>query len=174
MSTPTYSGIELFDGNMNFLRKVAGANGHKDVLVQDGEEYLIWANAGDSTGENGNAALSNCRNGVVRIRLSDGEQFCLLADNAIQGKYAYAVHISGVDNKGWVGVSTFRSRSETPLTENANKLLKLRLDGSGFDVLQDFGPGVFDIYTMQPKASVSMDGKKVCWVDNGSVYWMAL
>lgn len=64
--TGRYTGIELFDRNMNFLRQVAQAGGHMDVTRDlNGDEVLVWSNAADS------AAI--CVNGVVKVRLSDGQ-----------------------------------------------------------------------------------------------------
>lgn len=169
VSSPA-TGIYSFDHNLNPLLKIAPVPGHMDVCEDQGEEYLIWMNAADDTGPNKLAELEGCRNGVVKIRIRDKKQTCLLADHAIQGAYAYSAHISGVDNKGWVAVSTFKSNPETPLTTNANKILKVRLDGSGFDVLQDLGPGPFHLYSLQPKASVSHDGSRYIYDLNGDSY----
>lgn len=150
--------------------KIAPAGGHMDVCLQDGVEYLVWMNAADDTGPNRNAALAGCRNGVVRINLATGEQLCLLPDDALPDRYAYSVHVSGLDNKGWCIVETYKSTGDTPLTPRANKILKVKLDGSGFLVLQDLGPGPFDTYMSQPKTAVSHDGSRYCWDQDGSCY----
>lgn len=169
ISSPA-TGIFAFSHTMDQLLKVTPVSGHMDVCAQDGEEYLVWTNSADDTGPDKTAALKGCRNGVVKVRLSDATQTCLLADHADPSSFGYSVHISGVDNKGWVLVSTYRSRDTTPLVPMANKILKVKLDGSGADILQDLGPGPFNTYSLQPKVSASQDGSRYCYDSGGSVY----
>ena len=55
---------------MNFLRQVGRADGHKDVTLDtDGNEVLVWTNSNDPQ--------PICNNGIVKIRLADGQQTCL-------------------------------------------------------------------------------------------------
>lgn len=171
------NGIFMYDHDMNPItanpvlgNKIAPAGGHMDVMIQDGVDFLVWMNAADDTGPSRNAALANCRNGVVRINLKTGEQLCLLPDDALPDRYAYSVHVSGLDNKGWCLVETYKSTADTPLTPRANKILKVQLDGSGFQILQDLGAGPFDTYALQPKTALSHDGSRYIWDVGGDSY----
>ncbi len=66
-----YNGIELFDRNMRFQRQLSRVGGHMDVTRDlNGEEVLILSNAADPA--------PKCDNAVVKIRLADGQQTCLL------------------------------------------------------------------------------------------------
>lgn len=67
-----FQGIELYDGSVNFLRQVSRASGHMDVTRDtDGAEAMVWINATDP------GAI--CPNGIVKVRLEDGRQTCLLS-----------------------------------------------------------------------------------------------
>src|SRR5215470_17361728 len=67
-----FTGIELFDRNMNFQRQLAHAGGHMDVTNDlNGDEVLLWVASGDPQ------PLTRCNAGVVKIRLSDAAQTCL-------------------------------------------------------------------------------------------------
>jgi hypothetical protein len=89
------TGQELFDGNMNFLRQVGRADGHKDVTLDtNGDEVLVWTNSNDPQ--------PICNNGIVKIRLSDGQQTCLATLD-----WSLAVHISAPDNSGFIYVETY-------------------------------------------------------------------
>src|SRR6185369_1821694 len=91
--TARYNGIELYDINMNFQRQLAHAGGHMDVTRDtNGAEVLVWTNSND-------AQPIACNNGIVKIRLADGVQSCLL-----QLDWSLAVHVSAPDNNGSVFV----------------------------------------------------------------------
>src|ERR1035441_6793896 len=86
--TVRYTGQELFDANMNFLRQVGRADGHKDVTLDtNGDEVLVWTNSNDPQ--------PICNNGIVKIRLADGQETCLASFD-----WSLAVHISAPDNSG--------------------------------------------------------------------------
>ena len=119
--TARYTGIELFDPNMNFVRQVARAGGHMDVTRDQGVEVLVWANSNDPGG--------TCPNAIVKIRLDNGQQTCILSlDQSL------ALHISGTDNSGWFFVDTYAPSDPSPSTSSwapyTNEILQVKLDGT--------------------------------------------
>ena len=85
--TTRYTGQELFDTKMNFLRQLSHADGHKHLTVDtNGAEVLIWTNSDDPQ------PIANCNNGIVKIVLSTAAQTCLL-----QLDWSLAVHITAPD-----------------------------------------------------------------------------
>jgi len=81
--TDRYTGIELFDSNMSFLRQLAHAGGHMHYTRDtDGAEVLVWTNSDDAQ------PIANCENGIVKIRVADASQTCLA-----QLDWSLAVHI---------------------------------------------------------------------------------
>ena len=119
--TSRYNGIEMFDTNMNFLRQVARAGGHMDVARDvNGDEVLLWANAADPT--------PVCNNGIVKIRLSDASQTCLISLD-----WSLAEHVSAPDNNGWVFVETYAPSDPSPVSgwpKYTDEILQVKLDGS--------------------------------------------
>jgi hypothetical protein len=150
------TGQELFDGNMNFLRQVGRADGHKDVTLDtNGDEVLVWTNSNDPQ--------PICNNGIVKIRLSDGQQTCLATLD-----WSLAVHISAPDNSGFIYVETYAPANPTPSSAwvaYTNELLQIKLDGS--QVLRvahhRSRPFQTNTYNWQPKMSTSRDGSRVVY-----------
>jgi hypothetical protein len=153
-----YTGQELFDGNMNFLRQVGHADGHKDVTLDtDGDEVLVWTNSNDS------APIANCNNGIVKIRLADASQTCLASFD-----WSLAVDISAPDNSGFVYVTTYAPSNPTPTSGWAaytNELLRIKLDGSQVLRLAHHRSRPFqtNTYNWQPRMSSSRDGSLVVY-----------
>jgi hypothetical protein len=151
-----YTGQELFDGNMNFLRQVGRADGHKDVTLDtDGNEVLVWTNSNDPQ--------PICNNGIVKIRLADGQQTCLASFD-----WSLAVHISAPDNSGFVYVETYAPSNPAPSggwVAYTNELLQIKLDGSQVLRLAHHRSRPFqtDTYNWQPKMSTSRDGSRVVY-----------
>jgi hypothetical protein len=155
-----YTGQELFDINMNFLRQVGHADGHKDVASDtNGDEVLIWTNSDDPQ------PIANCQNGIVKIRLADATQTCLL-----QLGWSLAVHISAPDGNGTVFVDT-----EAPSNPESgssgwvaytDELLQVRLDGSGATRLAHHRSRPINSYNWEPKASTSRDGTRLLFGSN--------
>jgi hypothetical protein len=155
--TARYNGIELFDQNMNFLRQVAHAGGHMDVTRDvNGDEVLIWTNAADAL------PIPNCANGLVKIRLADAKQTCLLALG-----WGRAVHISAPD-AGWVLVETFYPTDVMPpdWRPYTNEFFQLPLDGSQPRRIAHHRSRPFNSYVYQPRATVSRDGTKFVYSSN--------
>ena len=154
--TVRYTGQELFDGNMNFLRQVGRADGHKDVTMDtNGDEVLVWTNSNDPQ--------PICNNGIVKIRLADGHQTCLVSLDWI-----LAVHVSAPDNSGFVYVETYAPANPTPTNgwvAYANELLQVKLDGSQVLRLAHHRSRPFqtNTYNWQPHISTSRDGSRVVY-----------
>lgn len=155
--TGRLQGIELFDKNMKFLRQIARAGGHMDMgRDTNGDAVAVWASAADPT--------PLCPNGVVKIRLADGKQTCLLTPD-----WNLAFHISCDDN-GHALVSTYRPDESKPWAPYTNELIWLTLDGSAKpERLAHHRSLPFNTYNWQSKASVSRDGSKIVFSSNFGV-----
>ena len=150
------TGIEMFDTNMNFQRQLARAGGHMDVTLDtDGNEALVWTNSNDPQ--------PICNNGIVKIRLDDGQQTCLASLD-----WSLAVHISAPDSSGFVYVETYAPSNPTPSSgwvAYTNELLQIKLDGSQVLRLAHHRSRPFqtNTYNWQPKMSTSRDGSRVVY-----------
>src|SRR5436309_9310337 len=151
-------GVELFNRNMNSLRQLTRAGGHMDYTRDtNGDEVLIWANSNDPS--------PVCDNGIVKVRLSDGNQTCLLSLD-----WSLAVHISGTDNSGWVFVETYAPGDPSPGSSGwkpyTNEILKVKLDGSQVERLAHHRSRPLDSYNYEPRVSASRDGSKIIYASN--------
>jgi hypothetical protein len=151
------SGVELYDRNMAFLRQLATATGHLDVTRDaGGDAVMVWLNAADP------AAI--CPNGVVKVRLADGQQTCLLSLN-----WSLAAHVSAPDGTGWVIVSTYAPSDPGPLdgwAPYANEILQVKLDGSEVRRLAQHRSRPAGAYYFTPRAAVSRDGTRLVYSSN--------
>ena len=151
-------GVELFNRNMNSLRQLTRAGGHMDYTRDtNGDEVLIWANSNDPS--------PVCDNGIVKVRLSDGNQTCLLSLD-----WSLAVHISGTDNSGSVFVETYAPGDPAPGSSGwvpyTNEILKVKLDGSQVERLAHHRSRPLDSYNYEPRVSASRDGSKIIYASN--------
>lgn len=158
--TVRYRGGELFDQNMNFLRQITDANGHKHMTRDtDGSEVLIWNNSDDPT------PIPNCQNGIVKIKLADATQTCLL-----QLDFSLAVHISAADNAGYAWVETYAPSNPDPSTSAwkayTNEIVQVKLDGTEVRRLLHHRSRPLDSYNFQPRVSVSRDGSRFVYNSN--------
>ena len=149
--TVRYTGQELFDINMNFLRQVGHADGHKDVTRDtNGNEVLVWTNSNDPQ------PIPNCNNGIVKILLASGTQTCLA-----QLDWSLAVHISAPDGNGTVFVDTEApgnpESGSSGWVAYTNEILQVKLDGSGVIRWAHHRSRPLNSYNWQPKLSVSRD-----------------
>ena len=156
--TGRYNGIEMFDSNMNFLRQVARAGGHMDIAQDvNGDEVLLWANAADPS--------PICNNGIVKIRLADAAQTCLITFD-----WSLAMHVSAPDNNGWVFVETYTPGDPNPLTalwpKYTNEILQVKLDGSEVRRIAHHRSRPFNSYWYTPRTSTSHDGSKLVFSSN--------
>src|SRR5205809_1392820 len=153
--TSRYNGVELFDRNMNFLRQLTRSGGHMDYTRDsNGDEVLVWTNSNDP--------LPICNNGIVKVRLSDGSQTCLLSLD-----WSLAVHVSAPDSGGWAFVETyapsdpdFQSAAWKPYT---NEIVKVKLDGGQVVRLAHHRSRPFNRYNWTPRVSVSRDGSRLIY-----------
>jgi hypothetical protein len=156
--TGRYQGIELFDSNMSFLRQVARAGGHMDMTRDlNGEPVLVWTNSNDPL------PIPNCNNGIVKIRLSDGLQTCLLTLD-----WSLAVHISAGD-QGWVSVDTYAPADPSPTVfwpAYTNEILRIKLDGSLVERLAHHRSRPRNTYNYEPKSTLSRDGTRIVYASN--------
>jgi hypothetical protein len=160
VGTARYTGQELFDINMNFLRQVGHADGHKDVTSDaNGDEVLIWTNSADPQ------PIANCQNGIVKIRLADATQTCLL-----QLGWSLAVHISAPDGNGTVFVDTEAPSNpesgSSGWVSYTDELLQIKLDGSGATRLAHHRSRPVNSYNWEPKLSTSRDGTRLLFASN--------
>jgi hypothetical protein len=158
-----YAGMELFDRSMSFLRQLATVNGHKDVsLDTDGQPILLWLNAADPQ------APANCQNGVVKIRLADAQQTCLLSLG-----WGVSGHVSASDGGGWFFVSTYAPSDPKPILGEwrlyTDEVLQIRTDGSEVRRLAHHRSRPFNPYWYTPRASVSRDGRRLVYSSNGGL-----
>jgi len=156
-----YQGVELFDRNMNFQRQLTHAIGHMHLTVDYGSDVLIWNNSND-------AQPIACQNGVVKVRLADAHQTCLL-----QLDWSLAMHITAGDGDGWAFVETYVPTDPFPQSSAwapyANEILQVKLDGSETRRLVHHRSRPYDSYVYQPKATVSRDGSKLAFTSNYSL-----
>lgn len=127
-------------------RKIFGANGHADTTGK----YLIVTNAAENP-----VTLPQFPNGIIRVDVTNGQQLGLFSL-----PWDSAVHISCPDNRDFCIVSTYGRN------QPSGKLYKIKLDGSGAELLVDgINSNVTD-YEAMPKASVSRDGSRVVYTSN--------
>ena len=155
-----YTGIEMFNSNMNFLRQVAHAGGHMHMSRDlNGEEVLIWTNSDDPRPACG-------QNAIVKIRLADGAQTCLLSLD-----WSLAVHISAADDT-WAFVETYNPSDVIPPSgwyPYTNELLQIKLDGSEVRRLAHHQSRPLNSYNYQPKLTASRDGTRLVYASNFSL-----
>lgn len=147
----TETGIyKVFNGTS---QKVCNANGHKDVLLSQDKEYLIWTNSNDPN------PISGCKNGIVAINLHDFSQKCLLELGWITQapENSYAVNISCSDN-GVILVSLYSKVLE-------GQIIKLDMDGNR-KIICYHKSKPHNSYNWQPRASISRDGTRFIFNSN--------
>ncbi len=158
-----YTGVELFDRNMNFQRQLTHAIGHMKLTVDNGQDVLIWNNSAD-------AQPIACQNGIVKVRLQDAQQTCLL-----ELSWDLAVHITAPDGNGWAFVETYAPSDPFPQSSAwapyVNEILQVKLDGSETRRLVHHRSRPFggDSYVYQPKVTSSRDGSKLAFTSNYSL-----
>jgi len=158
--TGRFTGVELFDRNMSFKRQLTHALGHMHLTRDtNGSDVLVWTNSDDA------APLAGCPNGIVKVRLSDSGQTCLLPL-----AWTLAVHITAPDGNGWAFVETyapsnpfFASSDWAPYT---NEIVQVKLDGTETRRLLHHRSRPLNSYAYQPRATVSRDGGKLVFTSN--------
>jgi len=151
-----FQGEELYDKNMNFLRKVANNDGHKHMTRDvDGSEVLVQTNSADPT------PIPNCMNGFVKINLATTQQTCLL-----QLDFSLLVHVSAPDQSGWIFAQTHNdTTASSPWFAYTNELLQIKLDGTEVRRLGHHRSDT-STYDGEPHISVSRDGSRFAFNSN--------
>ena len=168
--TARFNGQELFDINMNFQRQLSHADGHKHLTVDtNGDEVLIWTNSNDAQ------PIANCQNGIVKIRLADATQTCL-----VQLDWSLAVHITAPDGNGYAYFETYAPGNPTPGTSGwaayTNELVQVKLDGTSVSRWAHHRSRPLNSYNYEPKATISRDGTRLLYAsdyDLQSIYGYA-
>lgn len=157
--TARYTGVELYNKNMVFQRQLTHAGGHMDVTRDtNGSEVLLWVNAADPM------PIANCNNGIVKVRLSDGQQTCLL-----EFDWSLAQHVSATDGNGWFFMETYAYNDPPPgpsWKPYTNEVLQISLDGSQVRRLFHHRSRPLNSYYYQPRASASRDGSRLVFSSN--------
>ncbi len=154
-----FTGIELFDRNMTFERQLTHASGHMHLTQEtNGDDVLIWTNSNDAQ------PIQNCRNGIVKVRLANAQQTCLL-----ELDWSLAVHITAGDGD-WAFVETY-DPADPPATSPpwkpfTNEILQVKLDGTETRRLLHHRSRQTGNYGYQPRASVSRDGSTLVFTSN--------
>jgi hypothetical protein len=158
LGTGRFHGIELFDSNMGFIRQITQAGGHMDMSRDvNGDPVLVWTNANDPA--------FICENGIVKVRLSDGQQTCIAN---LHLDWNLAVHISGAD-QGWVVVSTYAPADPAPGSNwpaYTNEVFRMKLDGSVVERLAHHRSRPHNSYNWQAWATISRDGSRILYNSN--------
>jgi hypothetical protein len=150
-----FTGVELYDRNMRFYRQLTRAPGHMDVTREaNGEEVLVWFNSADPA--------PICENGIVKVRMADGQQTCLLTLD-----WGLAGHVSATDHS-WVMAETYAPSD--PSTANwkpfTNEIFLIKLDGTQIRRLATHRSRPFNSYNYQPRATISHDARRVVFSSN--------
>jgi hypothetical protein len=157
--TARYQGIELFNENMVFQRQVARAGGHMDMARDtNGAAVLVWTNSADPN--------PVCDNGVVKVRLSDGQQTCLQSLD-----WNLAIHVSCADQGSCI-VGTYAPGDPAPSGSwpaYTNEIYQVPLDGSEIRRLAHHRSRPHNGYNYTPRATVSRDGARVVYSSNYSL-----
>jgi hypothetical protein len=156
--TARYNGIELFDRDMRFLRQVTRAGGHMDVTRDaNGDEVLVWCNSADPQ--------PICNNGVVKVRLSDGAQTCLVSLD-----WSLALHVSAPDAGGWAFVETYAPGDPSPLGGGwhayTSEIFQVKLDASERRRLAHHRSRPFDSYYYTPRVASDRGGRTLVFSSN--------
>jgi hypothetical protein len=151
-----FQGVELFDRNMTFQRQLTHAIGHMRLTHDtNGDDVLIWTNSNDAQ------PIANCQNGIVKVRLADARQTCL-----IELDWSLAVHITAADGDGWAIVETYAPNEASAWAPYTNEILRVKLDGTESRRLLHHRSRPVNSYEYQPRASVSRDGTRLVFTSN--------
>lgn len=157
-----FSGVEMFDENMNFIAQLTPVVAHMDVGSDDnGDDVLLWHNSADPN------PPSDCQNAVMKIRLRDRRKTCL-----ISFEWGVGVHISAVANSDHFVISTYSAldaaekAGRSGLLKYQDEILRLSYDGKQVERMAHHWSGAYDTYVFQPKASLSQDGSRLVFSSN--------
>ena len=175
-----FTGMELFDSNMNFLRQVLPFDQHADRGVDlNGDEIIVYVADSDPDVNLTTWTCGQGNTGIVKVRLTDRLKTCLL-----QRPLFMSAHVSVNNAGGWVLVSFADARSPGTSNDPAalpmnwqdlwrvyeNELILMKLDGSQVRRLahhrtRNIINGV-ESYWAVPRAALSGDAKYVVFDSN--------
>lgn len=145
-----FQGVELYDGDMQFIRQLAPVMSHNDVARYQGQDILIWGSSADPE-INKNALFAIDNMSGMRRQL-------------YEMPWAYAYHVSAC-SQDFAILSTYAPDNSLP-----SQVLKLKLDGSGVELICETGSIMpTDLYSATPRASVSRDGSRVVFNSNSGI-----
>lgn len=145
-----FQGVELYDGDMQFIRQLAPVMSHNDVARYQGQDILIWGSSADPE-INKNALFAIDNMSGMRRQL-------------YEMPWAYAYHVSAC-SRDFAILSTYAPDNSLP-----SQVLKLKLDGSGVELICETGSVMpTDLYSATPRASVSRDGSRVVFNSNSGI-----
>src|SRR6266446_1470732 len=147
--TDRFQGIELYDGNMNFLRQLAQVSPHQCFgRDKNGDEVTI-VDGGNIIGDDA----------VARIRLVDGSKSVVFTQNP---KWIQALHICVPRVPGWALVSCYTSNEKDYATTGlfVNEVFMISMDGKQVERLCHHHSIPFS-YTHTPRATGNADLSKV-------------
>lgn len=146
-----YTGVYLLSDG----RKIASTLAHNAVARYQGRDIFIWGSSADAQ-INANALWA------IDVQTLDRRML-------LNMEWPVAYHVSACD-QDWCIVGTYAPDNSLP-----SQLLKVRLDGSGSEVLCNTdsvmmkNPDGGMAYNPTPRASVSRDGSRVVFNSNGGV-----
>ncbi len=157
-----YRGVELYDGEMGFVRQVLPFEGHADIGRDvDGSEILVITNSADPQPYNG-------EHWIVKVRLSDSQITPLVR---LDWRLAAHVSMRNIYSGGWALVSTYSPSNPRPSSGDwkplENEILAVALDGS--EQVRRLGHTrsmTIGDYTYQARAVVRGDGQRVIFTSN--------
>lgn len=150
-------GVELYDRQGNFVRQLTHADGHsKTVRDTNGDSLFIWTNSADPNPTCG-------FNAIVKVRLVDGVQTCLLSIDWSEAIDATA------GPSGWVYIGTYHNPITSPVwAPYADEIIRIKLDGSEIQRLAHHRSEAI-YYDSQPHLTVSDDGMMVLYGSNWAI-----
>ncbi|PYM16910.1 MAG: hypothetical protein DMD81_11170 [Candidatus Rokuibacteriota bacterium] len=168
-----YQGVELFDGNMTFVRQVISFQGHADVGRDvNGDEIMVIV-GGDDT-----EPAAGCEvNGIEKVRLYDSQKTCLLPLGVNDGESTH-VSLRDVSGDPWVVIENTDLSPQSTAALPApgdwqerwsvydNEVVLLSLDGSRAWRLAHHRSRWLGEYWYQPRVSISRDGTYVIFDSN--------
>lgn len=165
-----FQGLELFDGQMKFMRQIVPFGAHADRARDlNGDEILVMLASNDP------APAKGCENnGIEKIRLSDSRKTCLLPLN-----WNCEIHVSTNGRNPWALISTTDNRTGTAnppgqlfpdwksrWLNGYNELILVKLDGSVVRHLAHHRSRSLDNYWHTPRAAINRDGSYAVFDSN--------
>lgn len=157
-NTNRFSGIELFDKDMKFIRQLTEAGGHMDVGRNfNNFPVLYWASGGEKKAN---------KSAVVGVGMdTTRKDFLNLTWNQ-------AIHISA-SVKNYIFIDVYSSDMTPPQEIYTNEILRINTTSGSIDRLCHHRSMPLDEYSYQPKVTCNREGTKIVYGSNfGSKPWI--